>query len=154
MPERKLMSQAQALLELLICGGSRLDYKRVNARALRQNSAELVKKLWEMLMRLMRNATIVVLLALGGAALLGSAPANAVGTRHPFCIQGNEFPALSNCTFDSYAQCMAAASGRILTCVANPFFIGRTDDPYAYPNRNRPFPRDYYAPPPNAYWGR
>ena len=76
-------------------------------------------------------------------------PAHAVGTRYPFCIQGNEFPGLSNCTFTSYDQCMATASGRFLTCVANPYFAGGTDDPYAYRNRYRRFPpllpASYYA---------
>jgi hypothetical protein len=29
-------------------------------------------------------------------------------------------------------------------CIANPYFVGETDDPYAYRNRNRPFPPNYY----------
>ena len=65
-------------------------------------------------------------------------PAHAVGDRHAFCLQGDEFPGLSNCTYDTYAQCMASASGRLLTCVANPYFVGESDDPYAYQNRGRP----------------
>src|SRR5262249_21292328 len=28
-----------------------------------------------------------------------------VHPRHPFCIQGDEYQGLSNCGFDSYAQC-------------------------------------------------
>jgi hypothetical protein len=98
----------------------------------------------------MRNVVLIALAA-GGLALFGAVPAHAVGTRYPFCIQGNEFPGLSNCTFTSYAQCMATASGRFLTCVANPYFAGRTDDPYAYHNRNRPFPPTYYSVPPGYY---
>ena len=61
------------------------------------------------------------------------------GARHPFCLTGDEWPGLSNCTFDSYAQCQASASGRPLTCIANPYFGGQSDDPYAYPNRARLF---------------
>ncbi len=104
-------------------------------------------------MRRMRNIAAVVL-ALGAATTFGNQPANAVGVRHPFCIQGDEYPGLSNCAFDSYAQCMASASGRFLTCIANPFFAGASDDPYAYPNRKRPFPSRYVPYPPNPYWER
>jgi hypothetical protein len=69
----------------------------------------------------MRNA-VLFLLAASGLVMAGSAPAEAVGTRYPFCIQGNEFPGLSNCTFTSYEQCQATASGRFLYCVENPYF--------------------------------
>ena len=104
-----------------------------------------------MLMRLKRNVAVVAL-ALGAATMLGNTSASAVGKRHPFCIQGDEYPGLSNCTFDSYAQCEATASGRFLSCIANPFFVGKSDDPYAYANRNRPFPPNYVPRPPNPYW--
>jgi hypothetical protein len=70
-------------------------------------------------------------------ALLASAPAQAFGERHPFCLTGDEWPGLSNCTFDGYDQCRASASGRPLTCIANPYFAGQSDDSYAYPNRPR-----------------
>jgi hypothetical protein len=98
----------------------------------------------------MRNIVLIALAA-SGLALLGARPSHAVGTRYPFCIQGNEFPGLSNCTFTSYDQCMATASGRFLTCVANPYFAGGTDDPYAYRNRHRRLPPDYYPAPPGYY---
>jgi hypothetical protein len=91
----------------------------------------------------MRNIALIALAA-SGLALFGALPAHAVGTRYPFCIQGNEFPGLGNCTFTSYDQCMATASGRFLTCVANPYFAGGPDDPYAYRNRHRPFPPNYH----------
>jgi hypothetical protein len=89
---------------------------------------------------------VVTVLAAAGLATLTALPAQAVGTRHPFCLQGDEFPGLSHCTFDSYGQCMATASGRFLTCVANPFFEGLADDPYAYRTRNRPPPPLFPAP--------
>ncbi len=69
----------------------------------------------------MRNV-VLALLAAGGLAMAGSVPAEAVGTRYPFCIQGNDFPGLTNCTFTSYEQCQATASGRFLYCVANPYY--------------------------------
>ena len=53
---------------------------------------------------------------------LASSALPAAAQNYPFCIQGNEYPGLSNCTFTSYEQCQASASGRFLTCVQNPFF--------------------------------
>jgi hypothetical protein len=98
--------------------------------------------------------TVLGTLAACSLAWLGAAPAQAVGSRHPFCLQGNEYPGLSACTFDSYEQCLATASGRRVYCIANPYFAGATDDPYAFQNRNRPFPPDYYPVPPGYYPGR
>ena len=87
---------------------------------------------------------ILILLAASGLAVLGSAPAAAVGTRYPFCIQGEQEPALSNCTFTSYAQCQATASGRYLSCIANPFYIGGGNDaPRGYRTPGRPLPPAY-----------
>jgi hypothetical protein len=88
----------------------------------------------------MRN----IYLALGatGLALAGLAPAHAVGTRYPVCIQGDEYPGLSGCTFTSFQQCQATASGRFLTCIANPYYGGGDDQrgygrrpPPGYPSR-------------------
>src|SRR6201995_6090813 len=78
----------------------------------------------------MRNV-ILALLAASGLAMVGTAPASAVGTRYPFCIQGDQYPGLSNCTFTSYEQCEATASGRFLYCIANPYFVaGGEPRPY------------------------
>jgi len=78
----------------------------------------------------MRRAVLAVLTATGLAAI-GAAPAEAVGTRYPFCIQGNEHPGLSNCTFTSYEQCQATASGRFLQCIANPYYVSEGEPPVA-----------------------
>jgi hypothetical protein len=94
---------------------------------------------------------VVAALVLAAFALAGTMPARAVGTRHAFCLQGDEYPALSYCPFDTYEQCLASASGRNLQCMANPFYNGPSDDPYAYQNRGRPFPPTYVPVPPNAY---
>jgi hypothetical protein len=82
---------------------------------------------------------IFALLAAGGLAMTAIAPAEAVGTRYPFCMQGEDAPGLSQCNFTSYEQCQATASGRRLYCIANPFYAGG-DDPRAYRGRNRPPP--------------
>ena len=81
----------------------------------------------------MRNV-VLALLAAAGLAVAGSAPASAVGARYPFCIQGDEQPGLSNCTFTSYEQCQATASGRRLSCIANPYYNPGND---AYPRADR-----------------
>ena len=85
----------------------------------------------------MRNF-VLALLSVGGLAMVGTAPAEAVGTRYPFCITGDEFPALSNCSFTSYEQCQATASGRYLSCIANPYYNPGPDiDPRADRGRDR-----------------
>jgi Protein of unknown function (DUF3551) len=100
---------------------------------------------------LMRNIGVAALGA-SAFALIGVLPAQAYGVRHAFCIQGGEeYPGLSNCTFDTYEQCLATASGRSLDCIANPYFAGLSDDPYAFQNRNRPLPPNYIPVPPNGY---
>jgi hypothetical protein len=88
----------------------------------------------------MRNI-FLALAAAFGLAMVGTAPAEAVGTRYPFCLQGNDSPGLSNCTFTSYQQCQATASGRFLQCVANPFY-GGGGEPRVY--RERRPPPGYY----------
>ena len=54
------------------------------------------------------------------AALAGS-PAQA--RDYPFCIKGYDYPPGSgDCSFESYEQCQATASGRLDFCDANPFY--------------------------------
>ena len=67
------------------------------------------------------HKAILVVLAASGLAALGAAPAEAVGTRYPFCIQGGEIPGLSQCTYTSYEQCQATASGRYLSRIGVSF---------------------------------
>ena len=88
-------------------------------------------------------------LATFGLTLSATVPARAFGTHHAFCLTGDEWPGLSNCTFDTYAQCQASSSGRALTCIANPYFAGQSDDPYAYQKPRAQVPGyspGYYVP--------
>jgi len=146
---------AQILPEPLHLQQFRARLQTNDSRELRQNLAMRVNKVWDIFMRnIARNFALLaslLALALGASTTLSSAPANAYGTRHAFCIQGNEYPGLSGCTYDTYAQCLASASGRALSCIANPYFAGESDDPYAYQNRGRPFPQGYIPYPPNPY---
>ena len=96
----------------------------------------------------MCRAILVFLVAIGPAAL-NAAPAAAAGTRYPFCLQGNDQPGLSGCVYTSYEQCQATASGRVLTCIANPYYVGDSDAPtsgYYRPLPGRTLPPAYGYP--------
>ncbi len=79
----------------------------------------------------------LALAAAAGLAMAGLAPAHAAGTRYPVCIQGDEYPGLSGCYFTSFQQCQATASGRLLTCIANPYYAGGAE-PGVYRERRPP----------------
>ena len=67
------------------------------------------------------RAAIWALMAIGFFAAIDAAPAAAAGM--PFCITGCDFGGgAGDCSFASYAQCQATASGRDATCAANPYF--------------------------------
>jgi len=86
---------------------------------------------------------ILLLAAFGGLAAFATRPAEAVGTRYPYCIQGDDQPGLSNCTFTSYEQCAATASGRRLWCIPNPYYVGDNDAPPPAYGRSLPPPPPY-----------
>jgi hypothetical protein len=68
----------------------------------------------------MRNA-VLALMALSAACATCAAPAVAGGMA--FCIKGCDFGGgAGDCSFSSYQQCVATASGRDATCAANPYF--------------------------------
>ena len=68
----------------------------------------------------MRNVTMAVIavLAAGAATFAGSAPAAAYD--YPYCLQGRGIGIPGECAYQTYAQCMASASGRALYCNINP----------------------------------
>ena len=68
----------------------------------------------------MRNAMLAMaaLLAAGAATLAGSGPAAAID--YPWCVQGRGVGIPGDCSYQTYAQCMASASGRGLYCNVNP----------------------------------
>ena len=61
----------------------------------------------------------VALFATMTACLLNTIPAAAQSAA--FCLRGCDF-GYSNCSFTSYQQCQASASGLTAWCEANPFF--------------------------------
>ena len=63
--------------------------------------------------------------AFGAAALMGAAPASAQTRDYPFCIKGGNYvSSLGDCSFDTYEQCVATASGRYSFCDRNPYYVG------------------------------
>jgi hypothetical protein len=74
-------------------------------------------------------------LTLCGAWTSGTLPAAA--QEFPFCIKGCDFGGGSgrgDCSFSSYAQCQASASGRTAWCDANPYYGARAE---LQPTRSR-----------------
>jgi hypothetical protein len=88
--------------------------------------------------RVMR-AALFGLIVCGAAAALGTPPAAA--REYPFCIRGCDFGAgRGDCSFSSYQQCQATASGRDATCTENPYFSAKAE---LQPERSRQSHRRY-----------
>jgi hypothetical protein len=66
----------------------------------------------------MRFATMAAaaMLAAGAATMARTTPAAAYD--YPYCAQGRSIG--SDCSYQTYAQCQASASGRNLSCNVNP----------------------------------
>jgi hypothetical protein len=45
-----------------------------------------------------------------------------LSTQYQFCLQGDDYPGWSNCSFNSFQQCQASASGTGNECLANPWY--------------------------------
>jgi Protein of unknown function (DUF3551) len=73
------------------------------------------------------------LMVCGAAWTSGALPAAA--RESPFCIKGCDFGgARGDCSFSSYQQCQATASGRDAYCAENPYFNANAELPV---NRSR-----------------
>jgi hypothetical protein len=81
----------------------------------------------------MRNAILatLALLSAGAATLVGATPAAA--RDYPYCIQGGGWGVPGDCSYRSYAECMASASGRRVYCNVNPRFA------FGQQRRGRPY---------------
>jgi hypothetical protein len=78
----------------------------------------------------------MTVLATGFATFASSEPAKAYD--YPWCTQGRGPGYPGDCSYRSYAQCMASASGRDLYCGVNPRFA------FAQEPRGRRVYRDPY----------
>jgi Protein of unknown function (DUF3551) len=89
----------------------------------------------EIIMRKLLLA-VLALSAAGVATLATSAPAAAYD--YPWCVQGRGVGIPGDCSYQTYGQCQASASGRGLYCNSNPrAALNRM------PQRSR-VPRGYY----------
>ena len=70
-------------------------------------------------------------LALMAAGAVSAAVAMPAAAREfPYCIKGCDFGGgAGDCSFTSYEQCQATASGRDATCAANPYFNTKAEMP-------------------------
>jgi hypothetical protein len=50
-----------------------------------------------------------------------------VSTQYPFCLQGEDYPGWSNCTFTGFQECQASASGTLNECMSNPWYQAGAD---------------------------
>jgi Protein of unknown function (DUF3551) len=65
----------------------------------------------------------LAVLAAGAVAAIGMVPDAARARDYPFCIKGGGYDgSLGDCSFATYEQCLATASGRDNYCDANPFY--------------------------------
>jgi hypothetical protein len=61
---------------------------------------------------------VLALAAVGVGMVAGSAPAAAYD--YPWCVQGKGVGIPGDCSYQTYAQCAASASGRNVYCNVNP----------------------------------
>lgn len=80
----------------------------------------------------MRNA-FLALAALAGVFALGTGEASA--REYRFCLVESNEPGPGTCYYNTYAQCMASASGRRAYCQLNPVFAFAGDQPQRRPRR-------------------
>jgi hypothetical protein len=75
-------------------------------------------------------------------SFLTLAPSVAQAREYPYCIKGEYYESgTGDCSFDTYQQCLATASGRRAYCDVNPFYRFPDDGPAAYPDMRRNFRR-------------
>jgi hypothetical protein len=85
---------------------------------------------------------MLAVLALGsaaGATFAGASPAAAFD--YPYCLQGKQTGVPGDCSYRSYRECLASASGRDAYCGVNPAFAYRRAPP---PRRGQGYYPDYY----------
>ena len=80
--------------------------------------------------------SLAVLMAMGMFSSFSASPAPASPAGDaPFCIHGFIYGGgLGDCSFASFAQCQATASGQEASCLANPYYKA---NPETQPARGR-----------------
>ncbi len=67
------------------------------------------------------RCVILAFLTVGGFLMADLASAQ-TATQYPFCIQGVDNPGWSGCSFTSFQECQATASGTEAECLSNPWY--------------------------------
>ena len=65
--------------------------------------------------------TFLALVAFGGFGMAGPALAQ-TATQYPYCIQGEDNPGWSGCSFNTLQECQESASGTFAECLSNPWY--------------------------------
>ena len=68
----------------------------------------------------MRHAMMAIPALLAAAAAMMASAGPAAAFDYPYCIQGRDTGIPGDCSYRSYAECMASASGRVAYCNVNP----------------------------------
>jgi hypothetical protein len=68
----------------------------------------------------MRNAMVAILALSAATVVTVASPTPAAAYDYPYCAQGRGVGIPGDCSYRTYGQCMAAASGRSLYCNVNP----------------------------------
>jgi len=68
----------------------------------------------------MRKAALAMVALSAASAATIAGPSHAAAFDYPYCIQGGGWGVPGDCSYRSYAECMAAASGRRVYCNVNP----------------------------------
>ena len=85
----------------------------------------------------MRNFFLAAVAA-GTVVSIGMTPSPVLARDYPFCIKGDFYDsAVGDCSFDTYQQCLATASGRRAWCDANPFYVYPKRPDFVYPKKRQ-----------------
>ncbi len=78
---------------------------------------------------------LLAAVAVGAAISIGTISTSAQARDYPFCIKAESYlGGVGDCSFDTYQQCQASASGRRAYCDANPYY-GYSDSRRGYSAR-------------------
>jgi hypothetical protein len=77
----------------------------------------------------MIRTSILAAMAICQLGAATPAPAQTAVSQYPFCIQGEDNPGWSGCSFPTLDACQAAASGIDAECLSNPWYQAGTNGP-------------------------
>jgi hypothetical protein len=132
--------QIAVIPKAMIVDSTRSHYKQVLEA---KRTSEMDKRI-RMVNHMVTIPKFLLMTVCTGAAVsfLVLAPSAAQARDYPYCIKGEYYDSgVGDCSFDTYQQCLATASGRRAYCDVNPFYRFLEDDPAAYPDARRTYRR-------------